>query len=274
MKKIWINNTIMNLGDSGCYKFDKDHSWYTVNKEKEIPEIMVYDVIGDAWDGVTAKQFIQELNEIDAKEIVVRINSPGGLVYEGLAIYHALKQFKGKVTTRVDAVAASIASVIFMAGEKREMPESADLMIHKPWSMMIGDADDMRSEAEELDRIQNKLEDIYEKGTGLSRDEISTMVNSTTWKDGKESYDMGFATDLLEDAKIAACVFDLNLLPDIPDRHRKMADAARKREQEKNLREEGLPKRDAKAKVSTVSRDDGADAAEKLFLEMLNQIGG
>jgi len=274
MNKIWINGYMMNLGDKGAWKFNKDHTWYNIDKDKDVPEIMVYDVIGDDWGGVTAKQFIQELSEIDADEILVRINSPGGLVYDGLAIYNALRQFKGTVRTRVDAVAASIASVIFMAGDIREMPESADIMIHKPWSIVVGNANDMREEAEELDRVQNKLEDIYEKQTGIERSDVSAMVDDTTWKSGREAYELGFATDVLEDAKIAACIFDLDILPDIPERHRKMAEATRKREQEKDYRDGGLPKRDAKAKVSTASRDDGTKVAETKFIELLNQIGG
>jgi len=274
--KLWLNGMLMNLGDKGAFEFDKDHEWFKVNKDKEVPEIMIYDIIGDAWDGITSKEFAKELMQIDSDEVVIRINSPGGLVYEGLAIYNALRQFPGTVTTRVDAVAASIASVIFMAGDVREMPESSDIMIHKPWSYVSGDAENMRNEADELDRVQNMLEEIYEKGTGMDREEITNMVNSTTWSSGPEALEMGFATNLLEDAKIAACMFDLNLLPGVPERHLKMASATRKREEEKALREEGLPKRDAKAKVSTVSRDDEtqAEVAREEFLEMLNQIGG
>lgn len=273
-KLMWMNNRAFCLGDSNGYKFDTTHKWYNVNKDKEVPEIMIYDVIGDDWDGVTAKQFIKELNEIEADEIVVRINSPGGLVYEGLAIYNALKQFNGKVTTRVDAIAASIASVIFMAGDVREMPEASDLMIHKPWSMIVGDAEDMRAEADELDRVQNMLEDIYVKGSGMERTSVTEMLNATTWMEARTAQEHGFATQLLEDVKIAACVFDLNTLADVPERHRKMAEAAQKRSEEKALRDEGLTKRDAKSKVSTASRDDGTQAAKQSFIELINQIGG
>lgn len=272
--KMWINGRFFNLGDAGCYKFDQDHQWYKVNKDKEIPEIMIYDVIGDAWDGITAKQFVKELNAIDADEVVLRINSPGGLVYEGLAIYNAIKQFNGKVTTRVDAVAASIASVIFMAGDVREMPPVSDIMIHKPWSFISGDADDMREEADELDRVQNMLEEIYEKATGMDRAAINEMVNQTTWLSGEDAFENKFATNLLEDAKIAACAFDLSLLPDVPDRHKRMAKAAQKRAEEKALRDEGLSKRDAKTELShTASRDDGTEAAKQLLIDYINQTG-
>jgi len=274
-KKMWLDGKIFNLGDSGCYKFDMEHKWFNVDKGKDIPEIIIYDVIGDAWDGITAKQFIKELNSIDADELLVRINSPGGLVYEGFAIYNALKQFPGKVTTRVDAVAASIASVIFMAGDERQMPPVSDLMVHKPWSFIVGDADDMRNEAEELDRVQGQLERIYADATGIDGAEITEMVNATTWLSGEESFDKGFATQLLEDAKIAACVFNLDSLPGVPERHKRMAEAAQKRSEEKALREQGRSKRDAKTELSpTASRDDGSEAAKQSFIEMLNKIGG
>ncbi len=258
-----------NLGNN--YKFEDNHKWYNIDNEKDVPEIMIYDVVGDAWDGTTAKQFMKELANIDADTILVRINSPGGLVYDGLAIYNALKQFNGTVITRVDAIAASIASVIFMAGDVRQAPPASDVMIHKPWSMMMGDAEEMRKEADELDRVQNMIEEIYEKSTSMDREEITSMVNSTSWISGVDALEMGFATELLEDARIAACAFDLDILPGVPDRHKRMAGAAKKRAQEKSLRDEGVTKRDAKSKLSTASRDDGQN--EAAFIEFLNKIG-
>lgn len=234
----------------------EDHRWFNISKGDETAEVMIYDVIGDWWDGVLAKDFAKEISELDVDELTVRVNSPGGLIYEGLAIYNALKQFNGKVIVKIDAVAASIASIIAMAGDEIQMPPSADIMIHNPWSFVAGDANDMRQEANELDRLKEKLINIYAERTGLARDELSRMMDDETWMDGAQAVSLGFADTLLESQKAAACAFDPKMFDNIPERHVKIYEANAKRQQEKKHRDGGLSQQQAKAAVA--GRDDSA----------------
>src|SRR5690242_9572182 len=133
-------------------------------------DVLLYDEIG-FW-GVQAKPFIQELQALDVETIHLRINSPGGSVFEGIAIANALQQLEAKVITHVDALAASIASIIAVAGDEVHMAENAFLMIHNAWTLSIGDAAQLRKDAALLDKIGGSLVDAYVKKTGASIDQV------------------------------------------------------------------------------------------------------
>ena len=128
----------------------KSEKWFDfidAKKDDETAEIRIDGVIGGDWfgDGVTAKDFITKLNGIKQKNIVLHINSPGGSVFDGFAIYSALSASGKNVKIVVDGLAASIASVIAMAGDEIEMPESSYLMVHNPWSLTVGNAKNMKA---------------------------------------------------------------------------------------------------------------------------------
>lgn len=178
-------------------------SWYSIQaKANNSAEIWLYDEIG-RW-GISAKQFAQELKALgDIKHIDLRIHSPGGDVFEGLAIYNLLKNHPAKVTTHIDGLAASMGSVIAMAGDIINMPENAMMMIHKPWGIQGGDADDMRQYAELMDKMETSMIGAYRR-TGLSDDELKALLKQETWYTGAEAVAAGFADNVTQAVEAAA----------------------------------------------------------------------
>lgn len=187
-------------------------SWYSIQaKADQAAEISIYDEIG-YW-GVTAKQFIGDLKAIDTTTIRLAINSPGGAVFDALAIYNALRQHPANVEVTIMGVAASAASVIAMAGDTVVMPENAFMMIHNPLNMAYGNADDLREMADVLDKIGASLVGIYARRTGLPEDEIKALLDAETWLNAEEAVLKGFADELQPELKVAAS-FDMERLPD------------------------------------------------------------
>jgi ATP-dependent Clp endopeptidase proteolytic subunit ClpP len=139
-------------------------------------------------------QFVNDLKALgDVTHINLHINSPGGDVFDGIAIFNALKHHGASITVHIDGLAASMASVIAMVGNPVIMPENTMMMIHKPWGFAGGDANDMRDYAELLDKVESVLIPAYAEKTGKSPDEIAAMLEDETWMDGKECVAMGFA---------------------------------------------------------------------------------
>lgn len=136
------------------------------------------------------------LAQIDTPELTVRINSYGGSVSEGLAIYNLLTDFKGHLRTVVDGFACSAASVIFMAGRERIVPESGLLMIHNAWSWAEGDSNAMKKAAEDLEKQTQPSVNIYVSKTGLTEEKVKEMMDHETWITSKEAFELGFATSL------------------------------------------------------------------------------
>jgi ATP-dependent Clp protease protease subunit len=187
-------------------------SWYSVKAlaKDTAAEISIYDEIG-MW-GVTAKDFISDLKKVEAKELTLFINSPGGSVFDGLAIYNSLRQHPANVTVKVMGVAASAASFIAMAGDRIVMPENAFLMVHNPMGAVFGNADEMRDWADTLDKIAASLVGIYVARTGKDEKEIKDLLDAETWLTAAEAVEMGFADEMEAEMKIAAS-FDVEQLP-------------------------------------------------------------
>lgn len=179
-------------------------SWYSVKaKGGGAAEVLIYDEIG-AW-GVSAKQFARDVKDLgNVSQIDLRINSPGGSVFDGNAIYNQLKQHPARVVVHVDGLAASMASVIAMAGDHIVMPENALMMIHNPWTVSIGNAEDLRKDADLLDTIKTTLLKAYGRSM-MTDDEISEMMDAETWLTGADAVDMGFADELEQEVAMAAC---------------------------------------------------------------------
>ncbi|HGP0083435.1 TPA: head maturation protease, ClpP-related, partial [Pseudomonas aeruginosa] len=130
--------------------------------------------------------------------------SPGGDVFEGTAIYNLLRNHPASVDVYIDGLAASMASVIAMAGDTIYMPENAMMMVHKPWGIQGGDADDMRRYAELLDKVEDTLVMAYANKTGKSADDIKALLKEETWMNGREAVAAGFADQLTEPLQAAA----------------------------------------------------------------------
>ena len=185
-------------------------TWYQIKAKENKPksaDVSIYDEIG-MW-GVSASAFMRDLKSLgELDEINLSIHSPGGDVLDGWAIYNALKNNKAKVTARVEGLAASMASVILMAADEIEIPENAYVMIHNPWGVAIGDAEELRDTAELLDKLGNGLVNAYASRTGNDEDEIREMMSAETWMDGKEAVERGFADTLLNGVALSARAFD------------------------------------------------------------------
>ncbi|ENN7203823.1 Clp protease ClpP [Escherichia coli] len=184
----------------------KNNSWFRMQAgHQSDADIYIYDEIG-FW-GVTAKQFISDLNALgDITHINLHINSPGGDVFEGIAIFNALKTHGASITVYVDGVAASMASVIAMVGNPVIMPENTFMMIHKPFGFTGGDAEDMRTYADLLDKVEAVLLPAYAQKTGKTTDEIAVMLADETWMSGAECLAHGFADQVSPAVKAMACI--------------------------------------------------------------------
>lgn len=179
-------------------------SWYSIKAlSKGTAEVLLYDEIG-MW-GITAQQFARDLKAAGELSLInLHIHSPGGDVFEGTAIYNLLVNHPARVNVFIDGLAASMASVIAMAGDTIYMPENAMMMVHKPWGIQGGDADDMRRYAELLDKVEATLVMSYVRKTGKSEDEIKSLLKDETWMTGREAVEAGFADQLTEPLAAAA----------------------------------------------------------------------
>ena len=176
-------------------------------------ELWIYEEVGGDWwsTGVTAVDLCQELAQLNVMSIDVRINSPGGSVSDGLAIYNALKRHPANVTTYIDGLAASIASVIALAGNTVVMAENALFMIHNPWTCAQGDSDDMRKAADILDKFGESIATAYCNKTGMSQEEVLAAMDVGTWYTATEAKAAGFVDQIGDELQIAASAkkFDL-----------------------------------------------------------------
>ena len=163
--------------------------------------IYLYDEVGAF--GAGSKDFLADLTKLDGQHIHLRINSPGGSVIEGSAIYNSLRRHKGGLTVHIDSLAASMASVIAMAGAPVYIADNALMMIHNPWTISAGDADQLRKEADLLDKLKSTLVNAYTRKTGMDQDQIAEMMDSETWLDAVEAVALGFA-DAIEEGVAAA----------------------------------------------------------------------
>lgn len=176
-------------------------TYYSLATNGNEASINIYgDITSYPWEehgdvsAVNLSKRLEELGEVS--KIHVYINSYGGEVAEGLAIYNALKRHKAKVVTYCDGFAASIASVIFMAGDKRVMSEASLLMVHNAWTCGIGNAAELRKQADDLDKITRASIEAYKAHSNLSEDEIKALLDAETWILPEEALEYGFATKI------------------------------------------------------------------------------
>lgn len=185
MSKFWKFETVRN-------KIDED-------KESTENVLFLNGVIAEeSWysDDITPKMFRDELNQYSG-DITVFINSPGGDCFAASEIYTALKEHKGKVTVKIDGIAASAASVIAMAGDMMEMSPTAMLMIHNPSMMLYGEASELEQGIDFLSEVKESIINAYQLKTGLSRSKISHLMDAETWMNAHSAHDMGFCDKIL-----------------------------------------------------------------------------
>lgn len=177
-------------------------NWYQVsNKAKEV-DIYIYDEIG-SYD-ITAKTFIEEIKDTKGKTLNIHINSLGGEVFDGMAIANAIKQHNGLTRSYIEGIAASISTVIALAADEVYMSENSMFMIHNAWGGSMGDAGELRKQADLLDKISNEIAKIYISKSTLSAEVVNEMMKDETWLDAEEAKEMGFIDYITEPVKVAA----------------------------------------------------------------------
>jgi ATP-dependent Clp protease, protease subunit len=182
--------------------------WFDFRAQARGAEIVIYDEIGAF--GIPAKAFLDELKTLGPlPELTVRINSPGGSVFDGVAIYNALKRHDAAITVWIDGIAASIASMIAMAGDEVVMPENAMLVLHDPSGLVAGTATDMRAMADALDRMKSGMVAAYRDKSGRDDAEIEALMEAETWLSAQEAVDLGLADRIEQPVRMAAR-FDLS----------------------------------------------------------------
>ena len=190
------------------------NNWYAMEIAKDSEgnatgsaEISIYDEIGGY--GVTANDFIASLEALgEVSNIDLRISSPGGSIIEGNVIYNAIKRHPANVTVHIDGMAASMASVIAMAGDEIVMAENALLMIHNPWTVSIGDSEQLRKDADLMDKMKSSIINAYSR-SGYDAEELTALMDATTWFTAEEALTADFIDRIDGKLAMAASVADM-----------------------------------------------------------------
>ena len=206
--------------------------------------ISVFDIIGDdgMGGGVSAKRIAAALRAIGNRDVTVQINSPGGDMFEGIAIYNLLRAHPARITVDVLGIAASAASVIAMAGDNIRMAPSSFLMLHNAWGVVIGNRHDMAEAATLFERFDGALADIYAARSGMARSEVATLLDAETFLTAQEAVAAGMADTIAGETDAASDV-SAQVRPDILAKRR--IDAA--------LAQQGIPRSERRAMLKQIS---------------------
>lgn len=181
--------------------------WYEIKaKADNRAEVYIYEQIGEDLfgEGVVAKQFVEELAALEVAQIDLHVNSPGGSVFDGQAIFNAIDRHPATVTTYIDGVAASIASVVALAGDRVVMAHNALFMVHDPFAFTMGTATDMRKMADVLDQVAQTIRGVYVAKTGADEKYIAAAMEAETWYTADEALETGFVDEVAEPLRLAA----------------------------------------------------------------------
>ena len=212
----------------------QNKKFWNFTQGENISSLYLYgEIASETWygDEVTPLAFAKELDECKG-DLNIYIFSPGGDVFAGFAIYTMLSRYEGHVNVYIDGLAASAASVVAMAGDSIFIPENATMMIHNAWGIIAGNKFEVEDFRKQLELIDDQISQVYADRTGKDIEEIKQLMNAETWMSGSEAVNLGFATALTENKKIAAkidlSVFDSYkhapdkgafLMPDVAEEH-------------------------------------------------------
>lgn len=230
---------------------DRWNAGIMASGDKSERVINIFDVIGqDYWsgEGITSKRVAGILRGFGKGDITVNVNSPGGDMFEGLAIYNLLREHDGEVTVKVLGLAASAASVIAMAGDNIKIARSGFLMIHNAWVMAVGNRNDLKTTAEWLEPFDAAMADIYAARTGEKSSEMAKLMDSESWINGSAAIEQGFADELLDSDQVTQ------------GNAKSSAHAARRIEAA--LRASGMPKSEAMKIISEFKELKTADKGD------------
>lgn len=247
--------------------------WYKIEAlSEDSTEVMIYDVIG--WPFNDAGEIIRALAGINTKSLTVRINSPGGDVFDAMAIFNALQSHKSKIVTKIESLAASAASFIALAGKEVQAYQNAMVMIHDPWVLAAGNQYDLRETADILEKISGNMVDIYSQNSNVGKKEIRDMLKAESWFTAKEAKEKGFV-DTIIDGKAAKAQFDLSMFAHVPDGftgNNHEEPIARK--YEKALRDVGASKNEARAILARGLKSGTCDEEVLIAAEKTLKIFG
>jgi ATP-dependent Clp protease protease subunit len=184
--------------------------FWSIKGTAGIGEVVIYgDIASTKWDStdVTVKDFADALKALgDIKALNIYINSGGGDVFAGQGIFSILKRHKAAKYVRIDGLAASIASLVAMAGDKITMPANAMMMVHNPWTYMMGNAHEMRKIADDLDKIREAMLEAYLSKITISKDEFSALLDAETWLTARDCLEYGLCDEVIEPLELSASV--------------------------------------------------------------------
>ena len=242
--------------------------WFKITAKDEASEILIYDYVG--WPFNDPRDLISSLAEMDS--VTVRINSPGGDVFDGMAIYNALSSHKGIVTTRADGLAASMASVLMMAGKKREAYDNAMIMIHNSRAYPgFGSAEDFKEIIDLLEKVDGNILNIYHEKSETGKRELADMMKAETWMTSKEAREKGFIDSII-DGKGTKANFDLSIFANVPDALINDEELT-ERDAEKALRDVGFSRSKAKAMLAGRQHDETKEL-QAVLKKTISIIGG
>ena len=257
----------------------KNKSWFSVKMAGDKAEILIYDEIG--FYGVSAKDLIEALDTMKVPQIDVRLNTPGGDFFDGVAIYNALVSHDAEIHMYVDGLAASAGSLIAMAGDKIFISENAFLMIHNPWTIAVGEAEELRSSANRLDKIGAAAVKTYAGRSGLHTQQVVNIMNAESWIGADEAVEMGFATEVVNEAGVNAMMkghHDLSNFSNVPEPLKNVGEydtinSIRPKDLERALRDAGASRTEAKTILSGGLPELRRDADDrKQVTEMISEM--
>nr|DAT17195.1 MAG TPA: Putative ATP dependent Clp protease [Caudoviricetes sp.] len=178
--------------------------WNIVKNDDKNAELMLYgDIAESFWgDTISAKEVTEYLADLDVENINVYINSNGGVVDTAIAINNALRRHKAKVTVNIDGIAASAATLITCAGDTVRMPKNALFMIHNPSTIAMGDSEEMRKQADVLEKYKNSITETYLQKVNIDKEKLSELMDNETWLNAEEALEYGFIDEIIENADI------------------------------------------------------------------------
>lgn len=236
------------------------------NLSDDAAEIKIFGEIGEGWfgDGVTLDSVKTQLEGIKAKKINVLISSLGGDVNHALAIHDILKMSNAEITTEIVGATASSGTIIAMAGKERKMSNNALFLSHNAWMLAVGNADQLRKQADDLDAFNDRIINIYQKVTGKSREQVKALMDEEKWIDADNAKDFGFVTETFEPVKAAACIdfnaINASKLPKVPENIIQKINAMKESKDEQSLVEKivnavknVLPKKEEGKEIKEVS---------------------
>lgn len=237
--------------------------WYSLKAAAEDEaEIVIYDYIG--WPYNDPVDLVRALGELGPQAVTVRINSPGGDVFDGMAIFNALRSHKGRVTTRIEGLAASMASIIALAGKEVQAYANTMFMIHNPWVVVAGDQDDLREVADIVEKMRNSMVDVYAQASGVGKKELRDLMKAETWLTAKEAKDKGFVDTVL-DGKGMKAAFDLSVFANVPEglEGQREGRELTEREIERALRDAGASRSFAKTVAAGRGNGNGPESGQR-----------